>query len=63
MSRILRDLSTDQSRSFWESAERSAAEVQSWPSWKRAGINVADVRDAPREEPELDLAAEPPADK
>ncbi len=63
MSRILRDLSTEQSRSFWESAERSAAEVESWPPWKRAGINVAEMREEAREQPDVESAPETPPDK
>ncbi len=51
MKKILRNMSTAESRNFWETAERSAAEVETWPAWKRAGINVAPVRDEPRAEP------------
>ena len=44
---IGRNMSTPESRAFWESAEKSAAEVQTWPDWKRAGINVTQMRDEP----------------
>jgi len=50
MKKILRNMSTEENRNFWETAERSAAEVETWPAWKRAGINVAPLRDEPREE-------------
>lgn len=48
---ITRNESTPESREFWASAERSAAEVAEWPAWKRAGINVGQVREEPREVP------------
>ncbi len=54
MKKILRNMSTEESKNFWEAAERSAAEVEKWPAWKRAGINVAPVRKEPREEPPAD---------
>lgn len=46
--KITRDISTPESREFWESAVRAAAEVADWPAWKRAGINTAQVREGPR---------------
>jgi predicted Fe-S protein YdhL (DUF1289 family) len=46
--RILRNLSTPESRAFWEGCERAAEEVATWPDWKRAGINVAATRSEPR---------------
>jgi hypothetical protein len=46
--KIVRNLSTPESRAFWEGIERTAAEVQTWPPWKRAGINVAQFRQEPR---------------
>lgn len=48
MSKIIRNLSTPEGRAFWKSVEKSAAEVLTWPDWKRAGINVSDLRDTPR---------------
>jgi len=56
MSRIVRNLATDESRDFWSKAEKSAAEVETWPAWRRAGINVADLRTEAREVPELATA-------
>ena len=53
---IYRDLSTPESREFWAQAEKSAAEVATWPAWKRAGINVAHQRPAPAQ------ATPPPED-
>jgi hypothetical protein len=47
--KIVRNMSTAESRTFWETAERTARETQKWPAWKRAGINVAQVRQEPRE--------------
>lgn len=46
---IYRDLSTPEKRAFWARCEASAAEVKTWPDWKRAGINVAALRETPRE--------------
>ena len=54
MKMIQRNLSTEESRNFWETAERSAAEVEKWPDWKRAGINVTQVREEAREDPSAD---------
>jgi hypothetical protein len=54
MKKILRNMATEQSRNFWESAERSAAVVETWPAWKRAGINVSHIREEPREEPAVE---------
>ena len=45
-------MSTPKSREFWEGIEKAAAEPASWPDWKRAGINVSDVRSEPRIVPE-----------
>lgn len=49
MKKIVRNMSTAESRNFWETAERAASEVGQWPAWKRAGINVAQLRREPRE--------------
>lgn len=46
MSESRRNTATTESRDFWEFADASAREVQEWPAWKRAGINVTAVRDA-----------------
>jgi hypothetical protein len=46
--KIGRNLSTEESREYWAAAERTAAEVSTWPDWKRAGINVSDIRSKPR---------------
>jgi hypothetical protein len=54
MKKILRNMATRESRAFWEAAERSAAVVETWPAWKRAGINVSHVREEPREEPAVE---------
>jgi hypothetical protein len=48
MTKLQRNLSTPESRAFWEKAERTGAEVESWPDWKRAGINYAPQRREPR---------------
>ena len=37
-------MTTVESRKFWASAEKRALEIQQWPSWKRAGINVQQFR-------------------
>ncbi len=44
MSKVTRNMSTQASRDFWKLAEETAEKVQSWPAWKRAGINVATER-------------------
>jgi hypothetical protein len=49
--KIVRNMSTSASRTFWESAERGASEIEEWPAWRRAGINVAPLREQPREVP------------
>lgn len=36
--KVSRDLSTPEGREFWKLSDR-AKEVESWPAWKRAGIN------------------------
>ena len=46
--KILRNMDTPESRAFWEAADRVACEVQQWPAWKRAGINVSQQRSVPR---------------
>ena len=48
MKRFTRNVSTPESRAFWESVDRSASLVRAWPSWKRAGINVSITRAYPR---------------
>ena len=46
--KISRNLSTEESREYWAAAQRTAEEVSTWPDWKRAGINVSDIRSKPR---------------
>lgn len=48
MKKIVRNMSTDESKVFWETAQRHASELDGWPRWKRVGINVAQERTAPR---------------
>jgi len=57
--KIVHNMSTPESREFWESIERSAIEVRQWPTWKRAGINVAQFRQEPREVPEVATPKDP----
>jgi hypothetical protein len=52
-SKLIRNTSTPEGKAFWEGVEKSAAEVRTWPDWKRAGINVAERREHPRMTPEL----------
>lgn len=59
MKKIVRDLSTEQSRSFWAGAEEASKEVITWPDWKRAGINTAQVRPEPRDIPETESPDKP----
>ena len=42
--KIVRNTSTPEGKAFWDSAERVAAQVDSWPASKRAGINVSAER-------------------
>jgi hypothetical protein len=49
--KITRNESTPEARKWWADAEAASAEVATWPDWKRAGINVAEQRDAPVEAP------------
>lgn len=46
--KIIRNMSTAKARAFWRSVAKDSAMVQTWPAWKRAGINVAKVRKEPR---------------
>lgn len=50
--KIIRDLSTPEKRAYWAEIEKTAAEVRTWPDWKRAGINVKQMLDEPRVPPE-----------
>lgn len=54
MTKIIRNLSTKEAQSFWESAEVVAAQVEEWPASRRAGINVAAVRASSPPEPNKD---------
>ena len=45
---VTRNLSTPESRAFWVACEATAAEVATWPDWKRAGINESQLRATPR---------------
>ncbi len=44
MKKIVRNLATPETRAFWETAQQAFAEVETWPSWRRAGINVSQLR-------------------
>ncbi len=44
MKKIVRNLSTDEGKAFWASAQRIADQAQGWPPSKLAGINVSPVR-------------------
>jgi hypothetical protein len=46
--KIIRNIFTPESKKFWEEAEQNAAIVDAWSDWKRAGINVSEVRSKPR---------------
>lgn len=49
MSKVYRNLSTPEGRAFWTPSAR-AHEVETWPDWKRAGINVAEIPGLPEGE-------------
>jgi hypothetical protein len=53
VAKIIRNLSTKESKTFWSSAEVVAAQVQDWPASRRAGINVPDSNEATVEEPKV----------
>ena len=44
MTKIIRNLSTEENRKFWDSAEKIAKQVEDWPDSRRAGINVSQFR-------------------
>jgi hypothetical protein len=46
--KLIRNISTEANKIFWEKAEEAAAIVRAWPDWKRAGINVSQLRSTPR---------------
>jgi hypothetical protein len=46
--KIIRNMATEENRIFWKKAKEAAAIVRSWPDWKRAGINVSQLRSVPR---------------
>jgi len=42
--KIIRNMSTKESRDWWENCKRIAAKAKNWPASRRAGINVSDRR-------------------
>ena len=44
MKKIIRNTSTPELKKFWSNSIENAKKVQSWPDWKRAGINEAHTR-------------------
>ena len=40
MSKLTRNTSDPQSREFWESVDRGAAEIANAPTWMKAGITL-----------------------
>lgn len=48
MSKLKRNLESQESRDFWRLADETAAQVRTWPAWRRAGINVATERSEER---------------
>jgi hypothetical protein len=63
MKKITRNMSTDASKVFWETAQKHAMELEGWPDWKRAGINVAQERRAPRPPVVISSAETQPSDQ
>ena len=39
MSKGIKNLDTEETRRFWEHAEKTAKRVESWPEWKKVGIS------------------------
>ena len=61
MPKIKRNLDTQESRDFWAHVDKCAAEVATWPEWKRVGISEPpQMRSTPREPVEAN-APEPKA--
>lgn len=40
MKKIVRNMSNETSKAFWDSVEKTAALVDEWPEWKKGGIEV-----------------------
>lgn len=40
VSGLSRDMSTPENRAFWAHVEKNAAEVATWPEWKKVGIAI-----------------------
>jgi hypothetical protein len=38
--KIIRNLSSEAGRAFWDSAHKSAEGVREWPAWKKAGVTA-----------------------
>ncbi len=36
--KIKRDLSTKDNREFWKFVDKTSAEIEKWPEWKKAGM-------------------------
>lgn len=49
MAKVYRNLSTPEGRAFWTPSPR-AHEVDTWPDWKRAGINVTEIPGQPEKD-------------
>jgi uncharacterized small protein (TIGR04563 family) len=60
--KIVRNMSTPEMRELWRTAEDNAAEVATWPAWKRAGLNVSQLRDKPRRIPKTKVSVYLPDD-
>lgn len=52
MKKIVRDMSTPENKTFWQAAVLGAPQLETWPHWKRAGINVSSIRQEPRQLPD-----------
>jgi len=40
MAKIIRNMTSETGRAFWDSAKKSAEGVRDWPEWRKAGITV-----------------------
>lgn len=43
--KVSRKMDDAESREYWEFVERTAREVETWPTWMRGGDNVGQFRE------------------
>jgi hypothetical protein len=62
MNKIIRNVSDEAGRAFWDSARKSAEGVRDWPEWKKAGITAEQpgIKDAAPSPNALDGSSKSP---